>query len=272
MFSVSLFFHRFPLFRPIRRFLYSHSYAGVEKEAFGFQFRNPLGAAGTSMKDGSKIIAALSDFGYGFIEVDGNRDTIEDLKAGGSAVPVFARLSISGANLTEDEIISSSDRLFSKLYDFADAFVISRNPLDTNPLLTDEVFVGDLLDSLITTRLSEEIYKPVLVKVVASIERGMLETLLNYSRLSGIDGIIVEGDSVDESMKTLAEIVRKTSGRFPVIVSAPFTNAQEASEALAQGADLLILRPFNGSPIPHPKGILRALEDDFLEKENPQQQ
>ena len=272
MFSISLFFLRFPIFRPLRRFFNIHSYVGLEKEALGFNLKNPVGAAGSSMKDGSKIIQALSDFGYGFIEVDGNNDSIEDLKAGGSAVPVFARLTISAGNLTEDETITSYDRLFSKLYDFADAFVISRNELDSSPLLTDEGFVGDLLDSLISTRLSEEIYKPIMVKVEDSIERGLLDTLLNFSRLSGIDGIIIESDSIDKSMKSLSEIVKKTSGRFPVIVSAPFTNAQEATEALSKGASLILMRPCNANSIPRPKTILRGLENEILEKDNTQQQ
>lgn len=265
MFSPSLFFLRFPLFRPIRRFLNSHSYEGLEEEAFGLLFKNPVGAAGASMKDGSKIIGALSDFGYGFIEVDLDRQSLEDLRAGESSVPVFARITISGDNRTEDEIISYSDRLFSKLYDFADGFVIARNPLDSNPLLDDEGFISELLDSLLSTRLSEETYKPILLKVNAGIERSLLEVLLGYCRLSGVDGIVVEGDSLSEVHVTLHEIVTKSSGRFPVVVSAPFASAEEASEALGKGASLILLKPFKGNSIPRPKAILRGLEAEILD-------
>lgn len=271
MFSISLFFLRFPLFRPIRRFLYSHNFFGLEKEAFGLSFKNPLGAAGTSMKDGSKIINALSDFGYGFIEVEGSRESLDELKAGESAVPVFANIAVTCNNRPEDEVISTTDRLFSTLYDFADAFVVSRNTLDSNPLLMDEGFVCDLLDRLISTRLSEDTYKPILLKLHVPIDRGMLDTLIDYSRLSGIDGIIIEGDSLEKALKTLSDVIKKTSGRFPVLVSAPFTNAQEVSDAFGKGASLLLLRPFKGSPIPRPKAYLRGLEDEILEKENPQQ-
>ena len=267
MFSLSLFFLRFPLFRPIRRFINYHSYEGLEKEVFGLVFKNPIGAAGTSMKDGSKIIGALSDFGYGFIEVELDRQSLEgDLRAGESEVPVFARVAISGDNRTEDEIIASSDRLFSKLYDFADGFVIARNPLDPNPLLDDEGFVCELLDSILSTRLSEDVYKPVLLKVGAGIERSMLETLLDFCRLSGVDGIIVEGDSLDKVHVTLHNIVEKSSGRFPVVVSAPFASAEEASDALGKGASLLLLKPFKGNAIPRPKDILRGLEAETAEK------
>lgn len=262
MFSPSLFIRRFPLFRPIRRFLYTHSYVGLEKEALGFQLRNPVGAAGTAIPDGSRIIGALSDFGYGFIEVDGSLDSIQDLREGESAVPVFACIPVSCDNRTEEEVISSTDRLFSKLYDFADAFIIARNPLDPNPLLDDEMFVSDLLDNILSTRLSEETYKPVLLKVFCDTERGRLESLLSYCRLSGIDGIVVESDSSESAVKMLTQIVKMVSGRYPVIVSAPFSSAEEASDALEKGASLLLLKPVRGNIIPRPKTFLRYLEND----------
>ena len=83
-------------------------------------------------------MGALSDYGYGFIEVDGNRETLEYLKRGESSVPVFASLKVACANRSEDDTIASAERLFSTLYDFADAFVICRDLTDPNPLLTDE--------------------------------------------------------------------------------------------------------------------------------------
>ena len=149
-------------------------------------------------------------------------------------------------------------------------FVIDRNPLDPNPLLTDESFISDLLDDIITTRLSEETYKPVLLKLGTSVDRGQVEYLIDYCRLSGIDGILIESDSLEKARRMLSGIVKKTSGRFPVVVSAPFTSIEEASDALGKGASLLMLHPFKGSPIPRPKGILRGLEAEYLSKQNPQ--
>lgn len=267
MFSFGLFFRRFPLFRPIRRFLHTHNYKGLEKEIFGLKLSNPVGAAGTAIRDGGMIMGALSDYGYGFIEVDGNRQTLEYLRRGESSVPVFASLKVACANRSEEDTIASAERLFSTLYDFADAFVISRDLTDPNPLLTDESFVTDLLDRLISTRLSEEEYKPLLVKVESSIDSQLLDILTGYCRLSGIDGIVVEGDSLPEAVETMAGIVRKTSARFPVVLSAPFRLASEASDALGKGASLLLLRPFKGSPIPRPKEILRVLEDEITGQE-----
>ena len=267
MFSLGLFLRRFPLFRPIRRFFHSHSYKGLEKEVFGLKLSNPVGAAGTAIKDGGLIMGALSDFGYGFIEVDGNRETLEYLRRGESSVPVFASLKVACNNRSEEDTIASAERLFSTLYDFADAFVVCRDLTDPNPILTDEAFVTDLLDRLISTRLSEEEYKPLLVKVESSFDPSLLDVLTGYCRLSGIDGIVVEGDSLPEALETMENIVKKTSSRFPVVLSAPFRLASEASDALAKGASLLLLRPFRGSPIPRPKEILRVLEDEITGQE-----
>lgn len=267
MFSLGLFLRRFPLFRPIRRFFHSHSYKGLDREVFGLKLSNPVGAAGTAIKDGGMIMGALSDFGYGFIEVDGNRETLDYLRRGESSVPVFASLKVACANRSEEDTIASAERLYSTLYDFADAFVVCRDLTDPNPILTDESFVTDLLDRLISTRLSEEEYKPLLVKVESSFDTHLLEVLIGYCRLSGIDGIIVEGDSLPEALEMMESIVKKTSARFPVVLSAPFRLASEATEALGKGASLLLLRPFRGVLIPRPKEILRVLEDEITGQE-----
>ncbi len=263
MFSLGLFLRRLPLLRPIRRFFYTHSFTGLRKEIFGLKLANPIGAAGTSIKDGGRIMGALSDFGYGFIEVEGSRETLEYLRRGESDVPVFACIKVTCANRSEEDTISSTDRLFSTLYDFADGFVLSRDLSDPNPLLTDESFVRDLLEDIISTRLSEEIYKPLLVKVDTSMDPGLIDTLVGFCRLSGIDGIVLEGDSVAEAVDLASGIVEKTSARFPVVVSAPFRMASEASEAFSKGISLLMLKPYKGNPIPHPKDILRVLEDEY---------
>lgn len=267
MFSLGLFLRRFPLFRPIRRFFHSHSYKGLDREVFGLKLSNPVGAAGTAIKDGGMIMGALSDFGYGFIEVDGNRETLDYLRRGESSVPVFASLNVACANRSEEDTIASAERLYSTLYDFADAFVVCRDLTDPNPILTDESFVTDLLDRLISTRLSEEEYKPLLVKVESSFDPHLLNVLIGYCRLSGIDGIIVEGDSLPEALEMMEGIVKKTSARFPVVLSAPFRLASEATEALGKGASLLLLRPFRGAPIPRPKEVLRVLEDEITGQE-----
>lgn len=184
---------------------------GLEKEVSGILFRHPVGSSlpcrsasfivATPPKE--NVIAWISDI----------RKRYE-----GKAVIV--------------DISDDIQRNFALAYDFADIIVLNPdknggiNAMD----ISDTV---SMLDSLLSLRLCYEKYTPVYLRISNEATPEELDTLLSYSRLSGIDGIAVQG------LAKVNTVLSLTQGRIPVLGCAQ--SQEEALQMLSGGASLVEL-------------------------------
>ena len=128
------------------------------------------------------------------------------------------------------DISEDIQRNFSLSYDFADIIIINPdNKGGINAMdISDTV---SMLDSLLSLRLCYEKYTPVYLSISNEVTPHELDTLLSYSRLSGIDGIVAN------SLDKLRTVIDKTQGRMPVIGKTD--NSEEALQMLRDGASLV---------------------------------
>lgn len=130
------------------------------------------------------------------------------------------------------DISDDIQRNFSLSYDFADIIVINPdknggiNAMDISDTVT-------MLDSLLSLRLCYEKYTPVYLSISKEVTPEELDTLLSYSRLSGIDGIVATG------LERVKEILQKTQGRIPVLSCTD--SPEEAIQMLLAGVSLVDL-------------------------------
>lgn len=130
------------------------------------------------------------------------------------------------------DISEDIQKNFSLSYDFADIIVINPNKNGgINAMdISDTV---SMLDSLLALRLCYEKYTPVYLRLSNEITPDELDTLLSYSRLSGIDGIVAHG------LQQVVAIYELSQGRIPIIGSTD--NQEEALRLLSSGASLVEL-------------------------------
>lgn len=188
-----------------------HTNPGLEKEVSGILFRHPVGSS-LPCKSASFIVATPPK--------ENVIGWISDI-----------RQRYKGKRVIVD-IADDIQRNFALSYDFADIIVINPNSSGgINALdVSDTV---SLLDSLLALRLCYEKYTPVYLRISNSLTPEELDTLLSYSRLSGIDGLVVQGLS---KVQALLEL---TQGRMPVIGSSD--SEEEALQILSAGASLVEL-------------------------------
>lgn len=114
---------------------------------------------------------------------------------------------------------------FALLYDFVD-FLIVDTASDTGG--TSELSdITDLMDELLSLRLCYEHYTRVLVRITDGLTPQEVGSLLDYCRLSGIDGVVVNG------ARHYDFAYEHTQGRLPVIVSSD--SPQEVLEMCRKG-------------------------------------
>jgi len=106
-------------------------------------------------------------------------------------------------------------RTFALLYDFVDFLIVDTISDDGTAEVPD---ITVLLDELLSLRLCYERYTPVLLRITDGLTPDEISPLLDYCRLSGIDGLVVHGE------KRYSLVTQKTQGRLPVIVN---SNAQQ---------------------------------------------
>lgn len=184
---------------------------GLEKEVSGILFRHPIGST-QPWKSGAFIVVTPP-----------KENVINWISA--------IRHQHQGKALIVD-ISEDIQRNFSLSYDFADIIIINPDKADGINAM-DISDIVSMLDSLLSLRLCYEKYTPVYLSISNVVTPDELDTLLSYSRLSGIDGIVAN------SLEKLQVILDKTQGRMPVI--ARTANSDEALQMLSAGASLVDL-------------------------------
>ena len=204
------------------------SYPGQEKTVFGLDFSGPLGL-GNAFEGGS------------FTELSGDvHQIITRIRNKRPANLIAANLSASSSSTDEEKLLKEFSTSFSLLYDFADFFIVNTSVQQLSggaSSLEDISFLSEILDEILSLRLLNDKFKPVLVQVSPVISREQLNAILDYARYSGIDGIVVN------DAETLSHIIEYTSGRLSVVVRTADLRPEHAGNLLLGGASLIELLP-----------------------------
>ena len=313
-----------PLGRSLLKLRYrKRDHRKLSTELFGLTFPNPVGLA-AGMDRSGKYCGCLSDLGFGFIEVGsitadpesgfkkprvsrlakdraiihrcgapnpGVMKVLENLQENrrrGSIVALSLTASLSS---TKDSlIIDDYRRAFSMSYDFADLFVINLSAPNQNGVLTvqDSASLAEIVDPLLDLRACYGGYKPILIKVATDIPYAQLDDIIDYCRISGVDGIIagnspkanpsvlsptrkllrISGGSLsgqpifEQSLALVKHIHEYTDGRFPIIGCGGIMSPGQARSMFLAGASLIQL--YTGLVYNGPSLLRRILK--YLEK------
>ena len=298
-FSLLRWIRRIPGVRFMNRMLFQREVPSLRREVFGLDFPHPVGLAAGLDKNG-ELYNPLSDFGFSFIEIgsltplpqEGNphprlfrlpkdralinrmginnkgvKHAIRQLQRHHPKTLIAASLAKNAVSVGDEDILKDYVNAFSSLYDFVDFFVLNVSCPNVEGMsdLQDISYLSDILDELLSLRLCYDVSKPILVKVSPDIEREQLDGILEYARLSGIDGIVATNTTrsreglqtpqerieeigrgglsgaplFEKSLATVRYIHEKTQGRLPIIGVGGIMTPEQARQMLEAGASLI---------------------------------
>lgn len=287
-----------PLARPLVRMIYSRKTPDLEREVFGLKFRNPVGLAGGLDKNG-EFYNDLGNFGFGFVEIGsltpepqpgnpkprlfrvvkdraiinrmginnkGIRNAVENLKRMKPDVLVAGNISKNTSSINEDAV-KDYESAFALLYDFVDMFVLNISCPNVSGLsaLQDVSFLSEIVDKLLNLRMYFDEYRPILIKVSPDISHQQLDEIIDYSLMSGVDGIVAgnttrsrEGltlpqEKIDEignggmsgaplfrkNLELVRYIHEQSRGKLPIIGVGGIMSGEQARQMLDAGASLV---------------------------------
>lgn len=288
-----------PFARKLIRCIYSVNDKKLEKELFGYKFKNPIGLAAGLDKNGTHY-NQLSDFGFSFVEIgsltpepqlgnpsprvfrlpedraiinrmginnQGVSNAIKHIHKHRPECILVASIAKNTTSITEDEIMRDYESAFSQMYDFVDMFAINVSCPNVEGLdaLQDITSLSDIMDKLLDLRLCYDNYKPILIKLSPDITEPSLEAIVNYARLSGIDGIIAGNTTrsrdnlvtseekikeigrgglsgaplFKKSLSLVSRINKLTQGRLPIVGVGGIMGPKEAKQMFDAGASLI---------------------------------
>jgi len=229
-------FHdHFPLGQTILRGSFDVNIKGLEREVFGIKFKNPVGLAAGFDKNG-EYIEALSDLGFGFIEVGtvtplpqpGNDkprmfrleddsaiinrmgfnnkgvDTLAErlrlLKATNSDIVVGGNIG-KNKNTPNEDAISDYIKCFDRLFDVVDYFVVNVSSPNTPGLraLQEKEPLMELLNTLQQRNNKNNISRPILLKIAPDLTNEQLDDIVEIVMSTGIAGVIATNTTIDRS-------------------------------------------------------------------------
>ncbi len=283
----------------VRRFIAVND-VQLKREVFGLKFKNPVGVAAGFDKD-ARLFDALGNLGFGFVEVG----TITPKGQPGNEKPRLFRLPsdgalvnrlgfnnkgmeaaagrlkkhrktadvVIGANLGKNTLTPNANaaedylRLFEKLFDVADYFVVNVSCPNISDLreLQDKEVLRKILNRLQTVNRQKSHPKPILLKVSPDLNFSQLEEVVELVSETGIAGVVAVNTTIGRSqMKTPEEDVRqigsgglsgkplqsralevvrylseKSGGVFPIIGVGGIFTPEDALQMLDAGADLV---------------------------------
>ena len=203
-----------PFLIPSARYRYK-TRKDLSVELFNMKFSNPL-ALGPGLDREGTHYNVFREYGFSFIETgpcnEGNiRKVISRVQDNPSK-------GILGVCINKDY-----ERTFSLAYDFFDLFDIE---------LSEEMDT-DILARILDIRLGYDVYKPVLLRIRYDLPQDILEQVIDFSRMNGIDGLIVA------KAENVRRAARLTSGRFPIIGYGGIRTPEAAEEMLEAGASMI---------------------------------
>ncbi len=205
-------------------FVFKRRFKGLGREVSGLQFCNPVGLY---RPQGELRIRPLAGTGVGFLTLNPDQENmLEWIRRLSEARS--GREFLFAVNLQKDVV-----RSFSLVYDFADFIIID---LDSNEGIgsSDLSDIPMVLDELLNLRLCYEYYTPVFLRLPAVLDPEEMQTVLSYSMLCGINGIVAEG------LGTVHSVLEKTRGRIPLVGTAQ--SEEDARAMLQEGVSLVELK------------------------------
>lgn len=229
-------FHRyFPFGKKILRATYSIADEKLTREVFGIKFKNPVGLAAGFDKNG-EYIAALSDLGFGFIEVG----TVTPLPQPGNEKPRMFRLKedeaiinrmgfnnkgvevmaerlrslkaqapsiVIGGNIGKNKVTPNENAVndyvicFDKLFDVVDYFVVNVSSPNTPGLreLQEKEPLKALLNTLQQRNFKSNISRPILLKIAPDLTNEQLDDIVEIVKETGIAGVIATNTTIDRN-------------------------------------------------------------------------
>lgn len=242
-------FHdHFPLGQTLLRSSFDVNIKGLELEVFGIKFRNPVGLAAGFDKNG-EYIEALSDLGFGFIEVG----TVTPLPQPGNDKPRMFRLEEDAAlinrmgfnnkgvdtlaerlrllkakntdivvggnigknkNTPNEEAVDDYIKCFDRLFDVVDYFVVNVSSPNTPGLreLQEKEPLMQLLNTLQQRNSKNNLSRPILLKIAPDLSDEQLDDIIEIVLQTGIAGVIATNTTIDRSSLVSQDSVKTEMG------------------------------------------------------------
>ena len=131
--------------------------------------------------------------------------------------------------------------------------------------LQDVSFLSDIVDKLLDLRMYFDEYRPILIKVSPDISHQQLDEIIDYSLMSGVDGIVagnttrsrdgltISPEKIDEignggmsgaplfarNLELVRYISRQSGGKLPIIGVGGIMSGEQAMQMLDAGASLV---------------------------------
>jgi dihydroorotate dehydrogenase len=243
------FHERFPLGQTILRSSFDVKIKGLERKVFGIKFKNPVGLAAGFDKNG-EYIEALSDIGFGFIEVG----TVTPLPQPGNDKPRMFRLETDKAiinrmgfnnkgvdtlaerlrllknknseiviggnigknkNTPNEDAVSDYVKCFDRLHEVVDYFVVNVSSPNTPGLraLQEKEPLMDLLNTLEKRNQKNPVKRPILLKIAPDLSNEQLDDIVEIVLSTGIAGVIATNTTINrEGLYSDALVVKETGG------------------------------------------------------------
>ena len=285
-----------PFSGAIFRFFYSYNDKKLEREFFGLKFSNPVGLA-AGLDKNSEVYNEMANMGFSFIEIGsltpqsqpGNpkprcfrlikdRAIINRMGINNRGVEyAIKQLSsrkkrvIIGANITKQSVTPNEfapddyEASFAQLYNYADYFTLNVSCPNVKDLtgLQEIDSLSKIINRLITYRVSQQTYRPILLKLSPDLTFEQLDKIIELIVLSQIDGIIATNTTrgrdklttsaekvtsigegglsgaplFDKSVEIVSYIRARTS--IPIVAVGGIMGPVEAKKMLDAGASLI---------------------------------
>ncbi|NNK82742.1 MAG: quinone-dependent dihydroorotate dehydrogenase [Flavobacteriaceae bacterium] len=228
-FSVLKFINKIPFVSRLIRLYFQFEDKALERQLFGFTFKNPVGLAAGFDKN-AVLYNELSHFGFGFIEIGtvtpraqkgnpkkrlfrlksdkgiinrmgfnnkGVEAAILELKKGNKNVIIGGNIGKNTDTLLEDY---TRDYLecFNDLHPYVDYFVlnVSCPNVGSHAKLSDKDYLEELISEIKKANNEFENQKPILLKIAPDLNTLQLDEIIELVATTKIDGIIATNTSV----------------------------------------------------------------------------
>lgn len=231
-------FHKVPFLSRLLKVIFSVNRPDLKRKVFGIEFQNPVGLAAGFDKN-AVAIDALSDFGFGFIEIgtltpkpqDGNpKKRIFRLIKDNAIVnrmgfnnegvnTVINRLRkrqskvIIGGNIGKNKVTPNTEAIndyllgFEALFDVVDYFAVNVSSPNTPNLrdLQEKEPLTKLLNALQKENNKKNERKPILLKIAPDLTDEQLLDIISIVKDTKIDGVIATNTTIERNNLTATE-------------------------------------------------------------------
>lgn len=179
---------------------------------------------------------------YGPFASKGVKYAIDHLTASHHKRLIAANISYSIEHNAVEDITKDVTTCYTYLYDFVDMFVLDtfRASYTVGNALQDVDILSEVVEEILQLRRYYEVNKPILLRINSSICDESLNEIIDFARISGIDGLILKCNSFrPEFIKQVSGI---TQGRLPFFVSGDIDSVEKANSAIDLGASMVMVK------------------------------